>query len=805
MNVVFIFCIAVFAAQMHNAVGQSQCSNITIAMLGETSKQPLHWSDQGTWAVGRPPCSCDSATISQPIFIESDAVATMQKLTLRRSTPLTLARGGVMRFSRATPARACPTIDSFDVIDLTATRYQATWSASPAENITLLVDGEEVQPANPNIWTGKRNLTNDELNFRLEVKGGAVTAVKNMTIKRIAPAIWKWRQDGNWTDETNWAENNVPCAGQHARTSLVKNSKPYEIVLNENATVRSFTLSRLSTLRLKPGVPLRITRSVEPPQCQIDHFATVFSTTPVPEDSTITTPTVSASLVSTSTTSSSRSQSSSSSTSRQSSSASNGPNGPTGSNSSPGSSGPTSATGTSGPTTPGGTGTGGTGGTGSTVTSTASSSTTDDDGTTTTSSNLPTDSAAASFNVVPVAGGAGAAVIILVLLLVVVIIRRRGKRVAVGKYDKLDMNLLDMHDAPFSSFYGPIKIAHHEGQQLWCYTLRPGPPSILSSCLNNDIMFYQKLQRGVLPNSILAAIHLDVARHTLVVPAPTVTLDERLRACRAPNNKQPESISYSERVRIGAQIASALTWLHKNNMVHSSPRASCVMLVGADPNWKLSCVEHDAIAIADGHPDGDFLLRWCAPELIGSPDSNHNPACDVWSFGILFWEILSLGATPYMNKQLKGTLKRGHHPPSVPTAPRDLFRVVKQCCIMPASARPKMVEVHQLCERAADAANTSPQTVDVSQYMPFIPSPRQGFQSNRVYLEPQMNSDGSMYSSVQETALPVHNWDMNTYDVTAKQGQWDPNTYDIQEAHRQEGVYAFASNDNAENPYDVTA
>ena len=45
------------------------------------------------------------------------------------------------------------------------------------------------------------------------------------------------------------------------------------------------------------------------------------------------------------------------------------------------------------------------------------------------------------------------------------------------------------------------------------------------------------------------------------------------------------------------------------------------------------------------HPESLYARRWMSPECLQRND--FTPENDVWSFGVLLWEIVTLGATPY--------------------------------------------------------------------------------------------------------------------------------------------------------------
>ena len=67
-------------------------------------------------------------------------------------------------------------------------------------------------------------------------------------------------------------------------------------------------------------------------------------------------------------------------------------------------------------------------------------------------------------------------------------------------------------------------------------------------------------------------------------------------------------------------------------------------------------------------------IKWMAPESI--LDRHYSSASDVWSFGVLCWEVFSLGQTPYpglLPDNVLIALAKGYRMPRPERCPPDLY------------------------------------------------------------------------------------------------------------------------------------
>ncbi|EDQ87109.1 uncharacterized protein MONBRDRAFT_33520 [Monosiga brevicollis MX1] len=139
-----------------------------------------------------------------------------------------------------------------------------------------------------------------------------------------------------------------------------------------------------------------------------------------------------------------------------------------------------------------------------------------------------------------------------------------------------------------------------------------------------------------------------------------------------------------------AQVADVMTFLAERGIVHRDLAARNILVTSLQPTLvKLADFGLSRVVSKEDYyrsrSDDDLPFRWMAPEAIR--ELKFSEASDVWSFGVLLWEILNQGATPHSNcesHQIVALLMRGERltfAPTINAALRDGLRqdALPQC------------------------------------------------------------------------------------------------------------------------------
>ena len=211
---------------------------------------------------------------------------------------------------------------------------------------------------------------------------------------------------------------------------------------------------------------------------------------------------------------------------------------------------------------------------------------------------------------------------------------------------------------------------------------------VAAKCINSVLATSQSLCDLKREFSILKTLnHEKIVKIIGLVEEPIIliieympygSLDSYLKLCKGPLNSVPL-------VLFAMDIASAMEYLESRDIVHRDLAARNV-LVESPSSVKLS--DFGLAQFMDPHAnyyemktkDRKLPLLWCSPETLR--DWRFTSKSDVWSFGILLWEMHSKGDIPRYpksDKTLPDLLESGVRLLTPQECPSAVRQVMQNC------------------------------------------------------------------------------------------------------------------------------
>ncbi|XP_024915198.1 ephrin type-A receptor 2 isoform X5 [Cynoglossus semilaevis] len=189
-------------------------------------------------------------------------------------------------------------------------------------------------------------------------------------------------------------------------------------------------------------------------------------------------------------------------------------------------------------------------------------------------------------------------------------------------------------------------------------------------------------------------------------------------------------------------IAAGMKYLSDMSYVHRDLAARNVLV-----NNTLECKVSDfgLSRVLEDDPEGTYTtsggkipIRWTAPEAIAY--RKFTSASDVWSFGIVMWEVMAFGERPYWdmsNHEVMKAINEAFRLPAPMDCPSAVYQLMLQCWLQDRSKRPRFGDIVSLLDkllRSPDSLKT------IADFDPRV----------SIRLPSTSGSDGSPFRSVSE-------------------------------------------------------
>ncbi|XP_077448191.1 macrophage colony-stimulating factor 1 receptor 2 isoform X2 [Stigmatopora argus] len=239
-----------------------------------------------------------------------------------------------------------------------------------------------------------------------------------------------------------------------------------------------------------------------------------------------------------------------------------------------------------------------------------------------------------------------------------------------------------------------------------------GPMLMITEyCFHGDLLNFLRTHAHHFAAAILS---LELAEHDIKYLNIRHRSDSGISCCSEYQEMHPmlspsgsqlsECLAMSDLMRFSYQVAQGLDFLSTRNCIHRDVAARNVLL--SDSHIAKICdfglardIRNDDSYIVQGN--ARLPVKWMSPESIFQ--CVYTVQSDVWSYGVLLWEIFSLGKSPYPNvavdTKFYKMIKDGCHMERPDFAPPQMYQLMTSCWSLEPTERPTFKTICRLIER----------------------------------------------------------------------------------------------------------
>uniref|UniRef100_A0A8C8R974 Tyrosine-protein kinase n=1 Tax=Pelusios castaneus TaxID=367368 RepID=A0A8C8R974_9SAUR len=166
-------------------------------------------------------------------------------------------------------------------------------------------------------------------------------------------------------------------------------------------------------------------------------------------------------------------------------------------------------------------------------------------------------------------------------------------------------------------------------------------------------------------------------------------------------SSEGRALSTLHLINIACQVADGMTYLEEQHIVHRDLAARNILvgdnLICKIADFGLARLLKDDVYSTSGSTK--IPVKWTAPEVANY--HTYSLKSDVWSYGILLYEVFTYGQTPYeemTNQETILQISKGYRLPRPHTCPPEIYLVMLECWKSNSEERPTFLALREkLC------------------------------------------------------------------------------------------------------------
>ncbi|XP_022777574.1 fibroblast growth factor receptor 4-like isoform X2 [Stylophora pistillata] len=223
-----------------------------------------------------------------------------------------------------------------------------------------------------------------------------------------------------------------------------------------------------------------------------------------------------------------------------------------------------------------------------------------------------------------------------------------------------------------------------------CFTPTAGEEG--RKCLMREIELGKIIGESNQPNIVkfIGCVTRQVHPILIMEYLPCGDLLGYMRKCRGVKDRyylgegRAQDLNNYDLVLFAKQIAAGMVFLGSRGIIHRDLAARNVLL---DNNYVCKVTDFGMAyqSFKYGHGNakkGCLPIKWTAPEILLGELAGLSALSDVWSYGIVLYEIVTLGGTPYdgwSEGKVVAQVTRGYKLPKPDHVDDKLYAVMKRC------------------------------------------------------------------------------------------------------------------------------